>query len=84
MGAGTAGCVVARRLAEAGFKTLLLEAGGPAPVGMQIPSEYGQYLGDPDYDWNFKLEKLKTACLSTGGICHWPRGNPSHIIMFTS
>ncbi|XP_044743190.1 glucose dehydrogenase [FAD, quinone]-like [Chrysoperla carnea] len=74
VGSGAAGSVVARRLAEQRYVVLLLEAGGPAPIGTQIPGTYFQYLGNPQIDWNFPLEKEDNACLSYGGVCHYPRG----------
>ncbi|KAG8222609.1 hypothetical protein J437_LFUL002602 [Ladona fulva] len=79
VGAGVAGPVVASRLSEARldgglpWSVLLLEAGPEEPTATQIPAYavvgVGTYV-----DWNYTTVEQKNACLSTGGICHWPRG----------
>ncbi|KAG8281421.1 hypothetical protein J6590_059717 [Homalodisca vitripennis] len=75
VGAGSAGCVVASRLSEVHHWTVtLLEAGGPAPVGTQLPAMYFNYQGSP-IDWNYPLEKQPYSCLSQpGSFCSYPRG----------
>jgi choline dehydrogenase len=46
VGAGTAGCVVAARLAAAGARVMLTEAGnGGPPVGADVPSAFPTFVG---------------------------------------
>ncbi|XP_054270821.1 glucose dehydrogenase [FAD, quinone]-like [Macrosteles quadrilineatus] len=75
VGAGSAGSVVASRLSEEPrWNVTLLEAGGAAPAGTQLPSMYFNYQGS-DIDWNFPIEKQANSCLSRpGGFCSYPRG----------
>ena len=71
IGAGSAGSVVAGRLAEAGHDVLLVEAGGPANWLMGIPALVGSFqLGS--YDWQYKTESQDTLDLHK--ISNWPRG----------
>jgi choline dehydrogenase len=56
-GAGSAGCVVARRLVDAGATVLLLEAGG-SDEGVQSisnPSQWPENVGST-YDWAYRSE----------------------------
>lgn len=55
-GAGTAGCVVATRLAETtDLNILLLEAGANhnEDIRTKIPAMYGQAISDPAIDWKY-------------------------------
>ena len=52
VGAGSAGSVVAGRLAEHGYQVLLLEAGGPANWFMTIPYICASFQKTP-YDWQY-------------------------------
>lgn len=55
VGAGSAGGVMAKRLAEAGFRTLILEAGGQDNYHwVHIPMGYLYCIGNPRTDWMYK------------------------------
>ena len=58
IGAGSAGCVVAARLAEQpGAKILLIEAGGTdKKLGIKMPSAFYMPLHDQRINWGFHSE----------------------------
>jgi len=73
VGGGSAGCVLAARLAEdPGVRVLLLEAGPPADNVMEIsiPAAYTR-LFRSRYDWNFVTLPQERA---DGRPVYWPRG----------
>ncbi|KAF7993306.1 hypothetical protein HCN44_006366 [Aphidius gifuensis] len=78
VGAGVAGPVIARRLAdrEPWWKVLLIEAGPSEPTMTSFPG-FAFNAVNSSLDWNYKTEPTQphpTACLETNGICTWPRG----------
>nr|XP_018896597.1 PREDICTED: glucose dehydrogenase [FAD, quinone]-like [Bemisia tabaci] len=76
VGAGSGGSVAAARLSEnREWDVALLEAGGPEPLGAQVPSTYHNYEGHAEIDWNFSMEPQEGACLGwPQGRCHFARG----------
>lgn len=72
VGAGSAGCVLARRLTEdAGARVLLLEAGAPdRRREIQIPAAFGK-LFKTECDWNYETEPQPSL---GGRRLYWPRG----------
>lgn len=69
VGAGSAGCVMARVLAERGFGVILVEAGPDSPVG-RAPASYLKSFGSGE-DWAF--ETIPQAGLAQRKLS-WPRG----------
>ena len=73
VGAGSAGCVLARRLSEDATRSvLLIEAGGSdASPWIRVPVGYARTFTDPRYNWMFEAEP-------DPGLghrrTHWPRG----------
>ena len=57
VGAGSAGCVVARRLVDGtGATVLVLEAGGPGEgPSLSNPPQWVENIGSP-YDWSYRYE----------------------------
>ncbi|XP_066960538.1 glucose dehydrogenase [FAD, quinone]-like isoform X2 [Macrobrachium rosenbergii] len=75
VGAGSAGAVIANRLSENPYHTvLLLEAGGDETEISDVPALAG-YLQLSKMDWQYKTEPQDSACLAMSGKrCNWPRG----------
>ncbi|XP_057339322.1 glucose dehydrogenase [FAD, quinone]-like [Microplitis mediator] len=78
VGAGVAGPVIARRLAEQEpwWRVLLIEAGPEEPTMTAFPA-FAFNAINSELDWNFETEPTQphpTACLKSGGRCTWPRG----------
>jgi choline dehydrogenase len=72
VGAGTAGCVVASRLAESGASVLLLEAGGSdRTIWIQLPIGYGRTFFDKRINWMYDTEPVDGL---GGRPSYWPRG----------
>ncbi|XP_067637857.1 glucose dehydrogenase [FAD, quinone]-like [Eurosta solidaginis] len=75
VGAGTAGCALAARLSEnPAMKVLLLEAGGPETMVMDIPI-LAHFLQLTDVNWNYRTQPTGKYCLAMNNRrCNWPRG----------
>ncbi|MDE2006850.1 MAG: GMC family oxidoreductase N-terminal domain-containing protein [Rhodospirillales bacterium] len=72
IGAGSAGCVIAARLAETGARVTLLEAGPPdRNPWIHIPAGVLKLLAHPVVNWNYTAE---AGPGSAGRPIHWPRG----------
>ncbi|XP_073973795.1 glucose dehydrogenase [FAD, quinone]-like [Rhodnius prolixus] len=75
VGAGSAGCVIARRLTEIeDWKVLLIEAGGGETIESQTPFLAYKLWGS-ELDWNYTTtEQFGCRDPIRKGNCSWPRG----------
>lgn len=75
VGAGTAGCTLAARLSEnPKWKVLLLEAGGPETLIMDLPI-VAHFLQLGEMNWKYRTQPSDRACLAmNNNRCNWPRG----------
>lgn len=72
VGAGSAGCAMARRLADNSIRVLLAEAGKTdRTLRSRIPALVGGVVNDPDFDWSYKAEPDPTV---GGRQDVWPAG----------
>lgn len=73
IGAGSAGCVTAARLGDAGHRVMVLEAGGSekATPWLSIPIGVGKILQDERFVWKFYTEPEAGAGARK---MYWPRG----------
>lgn len=77
VGAGSAGCVMASRLAEAGCSVMLLEAGsqrslyGPASIMTRMPSALSWPMHFSEFNWKFEA---KESSALVGRRISCPRG----------
>lgn len=70
-GAGSGGCVAARRLLDRGLRVLLLEAGGKDNhIFIRAPAAFPK-LYRSKFDWNFETVPQEH---SAGRRYYWPRG----------
>jgi hypothetical protein len=71
---GSAGSVVAARLAEAGHTVLLVEAGGSAHFLQSVPLLALSFWTGP-YDWNYKVKLRKgIGGVYKDNVMNYPRG----------
>jgi choline dehydrogenase len=71
IGAGSAGCVVAARLSEAGARVTLLEAGAADhSAAVQDPRRWPELWGT-SFDWKYQSEPQPSL---NGRVTHEPRG----------
>ncbi|XP_026754993.2 glucose dehydrogenase [FAD, quinone]-like isoform X2 [Galleria mellonella] len=75
VGSGASGAVVASRLSEVdNFKVLLIEAGGPEPIGSRIPSFYRTFWFNELVDWRYRTVPSNYCLDQEGQGCMYPRG----------
>lgn len=71
-GGGSAGCVVARRLIDAGYSVILLEAGGDdRSPAVYVPAGSARLVGNGQYDWKYETEPDASR---NGRVDNWPSG----------
>lgn len=76
VGAGTAGCALAARLSEnPKWRVLLLEAGGPETLAMDVPALAHFLQLIPEINWRYRAQTSDKYCLAiTNNRCNFPRG----------
>ena len=74
VGSGSAGSVVAARLAEAGHEVLLVEAGGPSHFLQHVPAFAFNFLTSA-YDWKYEMKGHEhSSKVFTDNMVRCPRG----------